>query len=207
MAGMIELDTGNSGPAILEGLWATEHGLSDHFSRGVVNSGSGVGGDFQETVNRARLKLGPFDLPNELVSYVGVVKRGAESVQSLAGNFGEPILDQFNISFDYAHYVVWLDPLPRRAPRAFNRTGIGLTKNAPGQFTIALIIEGSPAAHAGLVIGDAITAVDGRSVSTMAVFDAKSVFLQPPGTQVSLTVRKSTGEVRNIAIRLEDLIS
>jgi hypothetical protein len=207
IAGIVELDTGNSGPATLEGLWATNHGLAEQFSRGVVTSGSGVGGDYRDTVNRATLKLGPFDLPNELVSYVGIVERGADSVQSLAGNFGEPILQQFNITFDYARYVVWLDPLPGRAPRAFNRTGISLTKNAPEQFTVTQILDGSPAARAGVVVGDFITAVDGRPASTMAVFDARSLFLQPAGTQIFLTVRKSTGEVRDVAVRLEDLIS
>lgn len=206
IAGIVELDTGNSGPAILEGLWATSHGLAEQFSHGIVMSGSGVGGSYRDSVNRARLKLGPFDLPNELVSYVGVVERGADSVQAVAGNFGEPILQQFNTTFDYAHYVVWLDPVPGREPRAFNRAGIGLIKSEPDQFTVTLILDGSPASRAGLVIGDIIMGVDGRSASTMAVFEAKALFLQPPGTQILLTVRKSTGEVRDVAIKLEDFI-
>ena len=44
------------------------------------------------------------------------------------------------------------------------------------------------------------------SHALLAVFDAKSLFLQPPGTQISLVVRKSTGEMRDVAIRLEDFI-
>ncbi|HXI49225.1 MAG TPA: aspartyl protease family protein, partial [Steroidobacteraceae bacterium] len=206
IAGDVELDTGNAGPAILEGYWATSHGLSDKFSGGVVTSGSGVGGDYRETVNRAKLTLGPFDLPNELVSYAGVVERGAESVRSVAGNFGEPILQQFNIAFDYAHYIVWLDPLPGREPRAFNRAGLGLAKRKPDQFTVTLILDGSPAARAGLVVGDRITAVDGRPASTMAVSDARSLYLKPPGTRISLTVLNSAGEAKDIPITLQELI-
>lgn len=206
ISGEVELDTGNSGPAILEGRWAVHHGLSDRFSHGLDMSGSGVGGDYQETVNRASLTLGPFDMPNELLSYVGIVERGAESVQSVAANFGEPILQQFNVTFDYGRNVVWLDPLPNRAPRSFSRMGLGLVKNEPRQFGVTSVIEGSPAARAGLAVGDSIMTINGTPASAMAASDAKRIFLGAPGTQISLGVRKVTGEVRDIDITLKDFV-
>ena len=204
ISGEVELDTGNSGPAILEGRWAVHHGLSDRFSHGLHTSGSGVGGDYEETINRASLMLGPFDLPNELLSYVGIVERGAESEQFVAANFGEPILQQFNVTFDYGRNVVWLDPLPNRAARSFSRMGLGLAKNEPSRFSVISVIEGSPAARAGLAVGDFIMTINGTPASTMAAFDAKRLFLGVPGTQISLGVRKATGEVRDLEISLKE---
>jgi hypothetical protein len=206
IAGLVELDTGNSGPAILEGHWAAHHGLSDRFSHGILMSGSGVGGDYRETVNRAALRLGAFELPDELLSFVGIVERGAESVHWVAANFGEPILQQFDIAFDYRRNVVWLAPMANRTPRSFNRAGLGLTKNEPGLFAVTLVINGSPAARRGLSVGDSVVTINGTPASAMATSDAKLIFLKPAGTKISLTVRKATGEERVIVFALEDLV-
>jgi membrane-associated protease RseP (regulator of RpoE activity) len=148
--------------------------------------------------------LGPFDLPNEHLSYVGIVERGAESLQFVAANFGEPILQQFNVTFDYGRNVVWLDPLPNRTPRSFSRMGLGLAKSEPSRFSVISVIKGSPAARAGLTVGDFIMTINGTPASTMAASDAKMLFLGVPGTQISLGVRKATGEVRDLDISLKE---
>jgi hypothetical protein len=205
IAGDLELDSGNSGPAIVEGRWATDHGLADRFSSGVVASGSGVGGDYKEVVSHARLKLGPFDLPGELVSYVGVVERGSESMRDIAGNLGEPILAQFNVTFDYRRHQVWLDPLPGRAPRAYNRAGLGLSKVGEAPFKVGLVIPGSPAERAGIHVGDLVRAVDGRPASAMAAFEARERFLQPAGSVVTLTVQPAAGGAHEVRLTLADL--
>jgi len=206
LPGDLELDTGNSGPAIIEGRWATDHGLAERFATGVVASGSGVGGDYKETVSRAALKLGPFDLPGEVVSYVGVVERGSEAMRDIAGNIGEPILAQFDVTFDYGRHQVWLDPLPHRAPRAYNRAGLGLSKVGEDPFKISLVIAGSPGERAGLRAGDLVTAMDGRPASGMAAFEARRRFLQPVGSVVTLTAQSPGAAPREVRLTLAELV-
>jgi len=205
-SGNFELDTGNSGPAIVEGLWATKHGFADRLSHGAAAIGNGVGGSYSEVTSRAALALGPFSLPNELVSYVGIAARGSESVQDLAGNLGEPVLSQFDVTFDYARQTVWLAPLPDRSPRAFTRLGAGLAKEKSDRFDVVFVVAGSPAERAGLKAGDAITAIDGRPATAMAVFDARRVFLQPAGTTVMLTLTGAAGTSREMPIVLQDFL-
>ncbi|WP_372786355.1 aspartyl protease family protein [Phenylobacterium sp.] len=204
--GELELDTGNAGPAIVEGRWAADHGLAARFATGVVTSGSGVGGDYRQTVGRAALALGPHALPGELVSYVGVVERGSESMRDIAANLGEPILSQFDVTFDYGRRVVWLDPLPARAPRAFNRAGLSLAKVGSEPFKVTLVIAGSPADRAGIKAGERVTAIDGQPAAAMAAFEAKQRFLGPVGSAVRLAVQAADGGAREVRLILADLV-
>jgi len=206
LPGDVELDTGNSGPAIVEGRWASAHGLGRRFSTGVVASGSGVGGDYKEIVSHAALRLGAFDLPDELVSYVGVVERGSESMRDIAANLGEPILAQFDVTFDYDHHQVWLNPLPGRRPRPYNRAGLGLSKVGEAPFKVGLVIAGSPAERAGLRVGDLVTAIDGRPASGMAAFEARRDFLRPAGQVLTLTVQPPDGTPREVRLTLADYV-
>jgi len=58
VAGDFEIDSGDAGPAIVEGYWAEQHGLTERLAHGLAWSGTGVGGDYQETVIRGDFTRG-----------------------------------------------------------------------------------------------------------------------------------------------------
>jgi carboxyl-terminal processing protease len=67
--------------------------------------------------------------------------------------------------------------------------GIGAYVSMEGDnITISSLIPGSPAEGAGLLPGDVITAVDGQSVTGMALVEAIAMIRGPEGTTVSVTV-------------------
>ena len=65
-------------------------------------------------------------------------------------------------------------------------------EDGPSGVTIAGLVANGPAAQAGLVAGDVITAIDGSDVSSAATIQ-KAVLARTPGTKVSVTYLDDMG--------------
>jgi Aspartyl protease/PDZ domain len=207
VAGDFELDSGNAGPAIIEGFWAEQHGLAPQLKRGIVWSGSGIGGDYQSIVSRGDLSIGPLQMPHEPIVYVGIVERGSESTQMQAGNIGESSLYRFDVTYDYAREQVWIDSTSAIDRRPFNRSGLRLKKDDSGNFVVSLVVPNSPAAGAGLVLEDQVLSVGGHPSSGLAWADASVMLSGPVGAEVTLSVvSKSDGNARNVVLRLAEIL-
>ncbi len=90
----------------------------------------------------------------------------------------------------YSGYIA-PDELPafeRRSRGEFDGIGIELGMRG-GQLTVIAPIEGSPAARAGVLAGDAILAVNGRDLTDLSVFDVEEMLAGPAGTTVDIVVR------------------
>jgi S1-C subfamily serine protease len=66
---------------------------------------------------------------------------------------------------------------------------------------IAGVTPGGPAAAAGLVVGDTITAADGHAVITPAALGAL-VLAHKPGVRVSVTYRDASGASHTATLTL-----
>ena len=207
ITGDFMLDTGDAAPAIVYGYWAQEHGLSEHLSQGVQWSGVGVGGEFPVRLSRGNFTLGPLSLPAEVVSYTGIGKHGNSSTHTLAGIIGESSLYRFNMTYDYGHEVVWIDPNPKVPERAYNRAGLELKRDATGMFEITIVAPNSAGAIAGLEVGDRISSINSQPVSQLAPSDALVIFAGPIGSNIDLLVTpKDGGAARLMPIQLEELL-
>ncbi len=73
-------------------------------------------------------------------------------------------------------------------------TGIGV-EVAPERrgLLIARVFNSSPAARAGMRMGESIVAVNGRSIAGMSVEQSRSLIVGPPGTGVTLSVERHPG--------------
>lgn len=207
IAGLFELDSGDSGPAIVEDHWARQHGLVERLSRGLDWTGGGVGGEYREILSRGDFTLGPVRLRHEIVSYVGPAERGSESTWLQAGVIGESSLYRFNTTYDYARQLVSLEPVEGIAPLPFNRSGLRLGKQADGGLSVNVVVPGSPASRAGFTAGDRIVAIDGRPASGLSATDAFLLLSRPAGSTVTIeSVPKDGGGERTVTIQLAELL-
>lgn len=206
VSGDFEIDSGNSGPTIIEGYWAHEHGLDTALAKGLV-WGAGIGnGQFREWLSRGDIALGPIELPHQLVSYVGMPERGSESTRLQAGLAGEWALHCFDTTYDYGRGLIWIGPRRTCTEPPFNRAGLRVTKSDDG-LTVSEIVPGSPAAKAGINAGDKIVSIDGHAAATLSARDAGTHFSGPIGSTIDVDVAsKASGDVQHIRLTLADLI-
>jgi aspartyl protease/PDZ domain-containing protein len=205
--GDFELDSGNAGPTIVEGYWAKENGLGDFLARGLRWAGSGIGGDYNIKLSRGDIALGSIKLPQEVVSYAGLMQRGSESTHLQAGVVGESSLYRFDMVYDYARAQVWIDPKTDIPLRPFNRSGLRLRKDAPDAFTVIFVAPNSPAEMAKIKEGDQISSINRQAASGLATSDAAIIFGRPIGTNVMLSViPKTGGPPRRVQLRLKEML-
>jgi hypothetical protein len=207
VSGDFMLDSGDAGPAIVYGYWAQEHGLADRLSQGIQWTGVGVGGEFPILLSRGDFALGPLSLPHQVVSYTGIGKHGDSATRMLSGIIGESSLYRFNMTYDYGHQVVWIDPEPKVPERAYNRAGLDLRRDAAGIFEITTVAPNSAGDIAGLKTGDKISSINSQPASQLAPSDALVIFAGPIGSNVDLFVTpKDGGAARLVNFRLKELL-
>ena len=98
---------------------------------------------------------------------------------------------------------MYLQPLipPPIDAGTFDKSGMWINLG-DGGFAMADVAVGSPAKEAGLVVGDIITAVDGKPSASLALSEARELFrMRPDGTVVRLYIVRS-GSPSTIAIAL-----
>lgn len=69
-----------------------------------------------------------------------------------------------------------------------------------GMLTVISPLEDTPAYRAGILAGDVILAIEGKSTDGITLNDAVKVLTGKPGTKVTITVRHLTGETEDITI-------
>lgn len=114
--------------------------------------------------------------------------------------FVEPIEGDRLVSGAIRGLLLQLDPYsgyiaPNELPSFMRRSdgdyiGVGVEMGmGDDRLTVIAPIEGSPAAHAGVLAGDVILAIDGRETKGLSVFDVEELLGGAPGTTVRLRVR------------------
>lgn len=206
--GSFTIDTGNPGGLFLSSPFARSHDIASRIKRGVRTiAGVGVGGPSYGVVFRGgALRLGTVTVGRP-VTLVSTDAAGAMADPSLAGNVGAEILRRFVVTLDYARSVIYLKPIDPAPPNLdrYDRSGTRITRT-PGRTEVTEVVEGGPAASAGLKSGDTIVSIDGRSASEMSLDAIRSLLRdRPEGTHVTLQLRREGAPI-SVVLTLRELI-
>ena len=111
------------------------------------------------------------------------------------GNMGNAFLSEFVVTFDWAGRKLYLDPVAEDGtidPPERSSAGLGWDGS---RIAVHRLQDGSPAAEAGLQLGDVVSAVDGRDVSQATRDDFCALMTGPPPS----TIRTEGGASYDIA--------
>ena len=117
------------------------------------------------------------------------------------GLLGYSFLRRFRVAIDYPHQVLWLEPVPHTVderPYEYSHVGLQIERHA-GELRVVGVVAGSPAAHAGIVRGDVLTAIDRKDITDAEVVTVSRALEGPPGSSVRVTVRHE-GEERTVSL-------
>ena len=123
------------------------------------------------------------------------------------GLLGTDLLQQFVVTLDLGNNRMYLTSNRKSHIDRFlfSTIGIQFAKDADGRITIRAVWKPSPAATAGLKIGDLILAVNDTDVQGMSPEDLSHELHGPPGTQVNLVI-ESDGRKQALAIAISCLL-
>lgn len=204
--GTFTIDTGSRVSLTLNRPFAEKHGLAARYgSKHEALTGWGVGGGVRSLLARAKvLKLGGAEVQGPVVD-MALSTKGAFANPYLAGNVGGGVLKRFDVTFDYGHQKLYLEPNANHAkPDNYDRAGLWINREGDG-FKVMDVVKEGPAAQAGLKAGDEILAIDGQSAKELGLSDTRFRFKDSaPGTKVKLQVR-SGGATREAVLILRDL--
>lgn len=206
ISGLFLLDSGTTGPLVLNKLFLSAH---PQITRGQkfadtppVNA---VGGKIvAKLVRIAELDLGPFHF-NQPIATVPENSRGALAHPEIAGFIGAGILCRFTVTWDYAHGRIFLKPNSRLSD-VFDAdaSGLRLTVTPPdyGTIHVVAVLPGSPAALAGLRVGDVIASFNGKKDLKLWRVTEE---LKKTGTTPVLSILRGKKEI-TITLHLRSLV-
>jgi hypothetical protein len=200
------LDSGNVATTLLFDAFVKAHDLRSRYPRGIEAQAVGAGGAVPVFLTRLHsLRIGDstiHDLPVLFTAPVGPVLSSTDT----SGNIGYTTLRRFTVTLDYSRSALFLERNSAfAAPEPVNNSGLGLRRLAGGDFTVNTVAPGSPAAAAGIALGDTVIALDGEPASELSLGDLKAKLDRAPGARVTLTVRTKTGQ-RDVVLVLRDML-
>jgi membrane-associated protease RseP (regulator of RpoE activity) len=108
------------------------------------------------------------------------------------GLLGAGFLSRYRAIFDYRHGQLILEPRANPNPDRFDRSGLFVIEDTthPHRFTVDAVVPGSPAAAAGVGIGDEIVEIGGRQATALSLIDVRRVLTDPAVATVTLRLHR-----------------
>ena len=188
--GLFALDTGSGSALDLFGPFIQAHDLRRKYAAGFTQeTGIGLGGATRaQFVHVGSLTLGAAvvrGVETQLTADHG----GVSSDTEIAGNIGETVLEQFNLTFDYKHARVILEKSKGYGKAEDGHGGLGLEPQGRA-WRVTSVTPAGAAAQAGIRGGDRVLQIEGKDASQASLFALWDVFHRPIGTKVWLLLRK-----------------
>jgi predicted aspartyl protease len=200
------LDTGSNSSAISQSGWSQllEASSSGSFVEGIGSPGSPSGGKF---VCIREMSIGGTILHKTPMRIAPESSSGLFSDPSFTGLVGNDLLRQFIVTLDLASDTLYLrkDPLYKADIERFSTIGIQFAKETSGMFTVMAVWNPSPAAKAGIKVGDQIVSVNGFSAEGMSLEGLSRQIHGKPGRQVQVVIL-SDGSQATLSLTITELL-
>jgi hypothetical protein len=187
LPGKFHIDTGAGLYLSLNSPFADRHGLESRIGVTYPRTGRALTGvAIHDTIGQvASVGFCGYQFPPPGTRFpVGLsgATEGVQADKSGAGLVGNAVLRRFNIAFDIAANKMYLKPNSGwDAPIRSDATGLLFKHDRHHTNRVVKVIEvvsGSPAAEAGLEIGDRIVSVDGVGAETVSLADLRDRFME-----------------------------
>lgn len=171
----------------------------------------GLGGEVDGNVGRAKsLTLGEQSLDNVVTYFQQLDPDSIDTKQGLYrdGLLGNSLLKRFNLTIDYVHQQVYLYPTARwKRKITFDRSGLLISATGPqlNRFVVSGVLPDSPAAEAGLLVGDRIKSINGLSCDFLSLDQLLRKLEQKPSKRIKLQIRR-INTAKEVEFKLRDLI-
>ena len=208
ITGRFEVDTGDRSGLTLFGPFWRAHQLDRAIGPTVTAmTGYGVGGPIQSIVGRpAHFTMAGLDVAPP-VTRLSLQRSGAFTQSAYAGSIGMGVLKHFIVSFDYSHRMMWLVRGSHSSQvDQYDRSGIWLGLAGARDLQVIDVAVGSPAAQAGIRVGDHIEQIGLIKAGPGTLFKLRRLLSQPDLPTVDVKARRGKS-TRNFQLVLEDQIT
>jgi predicted aspartyl protease len=174
----------------------------------LYQGGGGVGGTTRSYMGRIeKIEIENLALSEPICGF-SQDQGGAGANPDLAGLIGGEVLQRFTVIFDYEHNRMILEPGEKyEKPFDQNMSGLALKTGGPGEwhkFTVRYVQENSPAARAGIEVGDAVLSFDGHSADELTLAKMQKMVRGEPRT-IQVVIERD-GEEMTKELKLEPMV-
>lgn len=165
--------------------------------------GFGIQGDVTGCHGRVEsVTIGRHRVGGVVAGFVSPDHQGPVFHEAVAGM---ELLSRFNLVFDYPGRRLFITPNRSFAkPFEHEMTGAGLFRGEGDWLEVVRLNPGSPAAEAGLKLGDRVTRIDGRPATGYDAWDLRPM-MRRRGATVTFTVERE-GKAVDVPVKLRPLI-
>jgi predicted aspartyl protease len=205
IAGRFEIDMGASNALVLQREFVDRSSISVRHPSTLRMKVGGIDGVFEIAATRLdSLQIGNNTIERPAAELPLNGSSGLP-VADIDGSIGYQILRQFTITFDYARSELWLEPSAAFGAKTIQwKTGFQAIKADGPDFRVIHVAPNTPAAGAGIKVGDVITQIDGRPAASIGQAQFGDLMRGPDGTAVHLTLIRD-GKSRRARLTLKEL--
>ncbi len=205
--GWHSIDTGKQGALAIFRPSVERFGLRQTLGPGLrMITGVSVGGHlYGDMVRVPQLQIGAHRLDN-VITELSLSTTALYGSDGWMGNIGAVVWRRFTVTIDYRGLKLYLEPNDRlHEPFRGPRTGIGFSVNATG-VEIIEVLDDSPAALAGAVVGDNVIACNDRAVMRNDYAHLRAALRGEIGSPMKLRLRDRSERERTIMFALRELV-
>ncbi|MEO9485360.1 MAG: aspartyl protease family protein [Ekhidna sp.] len=165
--------------------------------------GMGPSGPVEGYVGRVReLRIGDDEFENVIASFT----KSEVGKSNETGSIGMGILSRFDMFLDYQGSRIYIKR-NREFTNSFeyDLSGMRVDAESENTFRVTHIVSDSPAAKAGVQVGDRVVSVQGEILTKDNLNELLRIFLEKEGKRVKMEVERR-GEIKSVSFTLARLI-
>ncbi|MFV0529015.1 MAG: S41 family peptidase [Lachnospiraceae bacterium] len=134
--------------------------------------------------------------------YIGEVDKDVSSDYLMAGALAG-LEDDYSVYYTKDQYVT----LQESTSGEYNGIGVAMQTQEDGSLVIVKCYEDSPAAQAGLLVGDTILAINGQSTSDMTLEELVAIIRDTATLEITLEIQREGSENFEVTVEKTDIVS